>query len=300
MKKKIDTNFMEIVFEGTILPKSITLYKNPIFVKRPNNPIKFCHKCLYFGHIEKWCKSSNNRCKKCSSKDHSTADCDNEAYCLHCKTNDHSPNTEACKETLKQKNINDLMWTNNISFAEARRVYYGSDTLQSSTFNQDPNEFPNLPKRNSESIETVIRSPPTKLTKGEFSQVTQKATTSSNKNQSQSIDPYPRELMYRASQYPANPVISIDSNRSSSKRKLSKPEYLSSYDSQSEGFMVPLRRSVDSLASSTSCGSKVATLFDNLLPILSQIFEHFKKDDLDFQKKNSIKNNLQLFINSLE
>lgn len=296
-EKRIDTSFMELIFEGTVLPRSVNIYKNPIFVKRPNNPIKICHKCLFFGHVEKWCKSTNNRCKKCSSKEHSSAECSSEAYCLHCKSGDHSPNTDACMELMKQKNINEIMWTNNVTFAEARRIYFGADNLQSSTFHQAHNDFPNTLRRIDNTVEIIPRSPPTKITKGAYSQVAKNLPNPQQRHQNQPTYPYPRDLLYRANQYPSSPIINNNQDRPVSKRKYG--ETPNSSQSQSEDLMVPLRKSIDSFYSSPSCGSSVATLCESVIPMFIQIFSQFKKEDLDPYKKKEFINSLQSLINSI-
>lgn len=202
-----------------------------MLVKKPNTRIKQCKKCLFYGHVEKWCKSEKRKCNICSSQDHGTSQCDSTKFCFHCKSAEHNPTFVNCLERTKQKNISEIMVTNNISFAETCQVYNGTDIIHNrqTTLWDSLQEFPDALGQN-DAQDLLLRSPPSKLTRRPFAQVVQR----------KSIPPV------QPSQRPTNFYRkNRDFDRPMNKRKLDSLEGTSRANNQTEDFMIPLRRTPD-------------------------------------------------------
>lgn len=173
-----------------------------MLIKANERPVRICKKCLFYSNIKRYCKSNKQRCNKCSSLEHKTEECEEEAYCLHCKSISHGPtDRNDCEELKKQEIICQIMSGDNVTFAEAKFVYRATDIMDetSHTMAYYPHEFPDTLK----SRENELMQDPTRnknfLTRGKYATVAKQ--TPPNQRPAQS-PPYPRELLYRANQCP--------------------------------------------------------------------------------------------------
>jgi len=89
------------------------------YLPRPS----FCRKCLEYGHREKFCEGMA-RCSKCSSHQHSTANCDSPAIkCLQCD-GAHKTGDRACKRQRQEEEINAIKYRERLSWNDARTQYF--------------------------------------------------------------------------------------------------------------------------------------------------------------------------------
>lgn len=117
------TYSVKIYAEGEKLPQEVVLYTVPRKVEVYCFPIKFCRKCLRYGHNLKVCKSEQTRCYNCSLNGHEGKDCKSlNIICFHCKEG-HQTFDINCRERIRQADICKAMAYNKLSFDEAATLY---------------------------------------------------------------------------------------------------------------------------------------------------------------------------------
>lgn len=118
--EQILTNTYILTFGSPNLPTSIKagFVNIPVSPFIPN-PLR-CFKCQRFGHHKDNCKR-NAVCARCGQEGHDDPDCRNELKCANCKSN-HCAYSKECPQWLKEKEIQRIRTTDNITFPEARKV----------------------------------------------------------------------------------------------------------------------------------------------------------------------------------
>ena len=124
----IATNSIILTFNSTELPTEVTVGYLRVKV-RPYipNPMR-CFRCQRFGHTKTYCRNRLT-CAKCASTEHVDEDCDATAYrCVNCGDgqNSHASFDRSCPALAKEKEINSIKATRNVSFKEAREIYNAS------------------------------------------------------------------------------------------------------------------------------------------------------------------------------
>ena len=99
------------------------------------NPLR-CYNCQMFGHHEQKCTKSAV-CKKCgeSGSDHVELSCENQPKCANCQGS-HAADSRDCIAWKREKEINQIKYTNNISFPEARRIVQNSNKFPSKSYSE--------------------------------------------------------------------------------------------------------------------------------------------------------------------
>ena len=89
-----------------------------------------------FGHHEQKCLKSPV-CKKCgeSGSHHIELSCYNTPKCVNCKGN-HPADSLDCVAWKREKEINTIKYTNNISFPEARKIVENFNTFPSKSYSK--------------------------------------------------------------------------------------------------------------------------------------------------------------------
>lgn len=146
-KKLTPTFSVKIYAEGEKLPQEVKVYGIVKKVSVYLFPLKFCWKCLRYGHKTNVCKSQQIRCYNCSLNDHEGAKCTSlNILCFHCKE-PHQAYDSKCKERTRQDNIRKAMAYNKLTFMEAEKLYprpsQTEQRLQSLT------EYPAIPENQS-------------------------------------------------------------------------------------------------------------------------------------------------------
>ena len=121
-EETINTNTYIVTFNKSSLPKELKVGYNLIKVNPYiPNPLR-CYNCQKLGHDETKCLKSPV-CKKCgeSGSDHIELSCNNPIKCANCQGN-HPADSRDCLVWKKEKEINTIKYTNNISFPEARKL----------------------------------------------------------------------------------------------------------------------------------------------------------------------------------
>ena len=145
VKKKgnvVPTSSIILTFDSTELPSHVAVDYSRVRV-RPciPNPMR-CFKCQRFGHTRLHCR---NRavCARCASPDHLDEDCQTETlHCVNCGAGQtpHASFDKACPSYKKEREINSIKATKNISFREAREIY--SQTHPAVTYAQKAKQAP--------------------------------------------------------------------------------------------------------------------------------------------------------------
>ena len=118
----INTNTYIFSFNKPQLTKEIKVGYNIIKVSQYiPNPLR-CYNCQKFGHHETKCLKSPV-CKKCrgSGSDHIEHSCNNTIKCANCQGN-HPADSRDCMVWKREKEFNQIKYTNNISFPEAHKI----------------------------------------------------------------------------------------------------------------------------------------------------------------------------------
>ena len=119
-QKKILTHTYIVTFQLTSLPQKIRIGYIETRVKPfIPNPLR-CFKCQRFGHHQSKCRKQEV-CARCLGTDHDKSNCTMEPKCQNCEGR-HESNSRDCPAWKKEKKINELKTTNNISFYEARKL----------------------------------------------------------------------------------------------------------------------------------------------------------------------------------
>ena len=95
-----------------------------------------CNNCQKFGHRETKCIKSAI-CKKCgeSGSDHIELTCSNPIKCANCQS-DHPADLRICLVWKREKEINTIKYTQNISFPEARKIVRSQNQFQTKSYSQ--------------------------------------------------------------------------------------------------------------------------------------------------------------------
>ena len=106
----------------------------PLRLKKPQPMI--CKKCLIYGHTERWCRTSQRRCRNCGEADtpHSSDECDKEANCYHCG-NPHNTMSRNCPKYLQEQLLLEMMQLQKIDMREARKINRKNNTYASAAKN---------------------------------------------------------------------------------------------------------------------------------------------------------------------
>lgn len=111
----VDTQSIQITFEGKDLPPTVRIYENwcnEVHVYIPN--VKLCYKCFRYGHSSKVCNSKQT-CMRCGANDHTKDKCSaDEEQCVNCSGN-HSATSRECPEYLYNKELTRIAATDNVS-----------------------------------------------------------------------------------------------------------------------------------------------------------------------------------------
>ena len=121
-QETITTNTYIFTFNTSQVPKEIKVGYNLIKVNPYiPNPLR-CYNCQKFGHHESKCLKPTV-CKKCgeSGSDHIELSCSNPTKCPNCQGN-HTADSKDCIVWKREKEVNQIKYTNNISFPEARKI----------------------------------------------------------------------------------------------------------------------------------------------------------------------------------
>ena len=122
---QVPTNNIVLTFDGTDLPPYVMVGYVRVKVRTfIPNPMR-CFRCQRFGHTRISCRGSPT-CSKCSSTDHIDDDCESDTLrCVNCGDDQtpHASYDRSCPAYAREKEINTIKATKNISFREARDIY---------------------------------------------------------------------------------------------------------------------------------------------------------------------------------
>lgn len=152
-KKEVEyapTGTVLLTFEGTILPRYVSIYSLEFPVNIYIPPATQCLSCLMFGHISKQCRGKA-KCKKCGwvidelkggINNHECSE-----KCYFCKSSEHNATSKNCPEFMRQTAIRRVMVFENISYFDAsklcKKTYVGNENME---YKSQPADFPVLPK----------------------------------------------------------------------------------------------------------------------------------------------------------
>ncbi|KAF0310009.1 Nucleic-acid-binding protein from mobile element jockey [Amphibalanus amphitrite] len=121
----VPTNNIILTFDTTDMPNEVRVGYIKVRV-RPYVPAPMrCYRCQRFGHTKDNCRGRPT-CSKCASQDHTDDTCNSETpRCVNCGEGQtpHSAYDRSCPTYVKEKEINTIKATRNLSFKEAREVY---------------------------------------------------------------------------------------------------------------------------------------------------------------------------------
>lgn len=140
-KELVPTYAIKIYAEGEKLPRDIKIFGLNLEVDVYVYPVKFCWRCVRYGHKSNACKAAQVRCFKCSDAGHEGKDCLSlNINCLHCKEG-HKAFDQVCGERKRQNDINRTMAYNKLTYLEAVKRYPNPSQTQFRLQNRD---FPSL------------------------------------------------------------------------------------------------------------------------------------------------------------
>ena len=128
------------------------------------NPLR-CYKCQRFGHHKFNCRR-NATCARCGEEGHEDSSCSQPEKCINCQDS-HSAYSKICPIWKKEKQIQYLKVTNNISFPEARKLAETADSQASHSYASAVKQSAidnNTKETNSVSTQTTSVSTQTELT----------------------------------------------------------------------------------------------------------------------------------------
>ena len=121
----IPTDNIILTFDTLDLPPAVTVGYSRVRVRAfIPNPMR-CYRCQRFGHTTTHCRN-RPACAKCSSPEHVSEECDaGTLRCVNCGDSEkpHASYDRSCPAYSKEKEINGLKATRNLSFREARDLY---------------------------------------------------------------------------------------------------------------------------------------------------------------------------------
>ena len=140
----IHTNTYIFTFDRSQVPKELKVGYNLLKVS-PYIPLR-CYNCQRFGHHESKCLKPPV-CKKCgeSGSDHIELTCTNPIKCTNCQGK-HPSDSRNCMVWKREKEINQVKFTNNIPFPEARKIVQSQNNFppksyaQAATTNMEPKQ----------------------------------------------------------------------------------------------------------------------------------------------------------------
>lgn len=150
---RVPTPVVIVSFRSQYLPQDVKLLGVRCIVEPYIQRVQQCRNCLRYGHSSQLCKN-NRRCENCGNP-HESNDCPNKTICVFCTGPHKSTELNICPEYARQKEIKNLMSTNNISFAEASLSLEPKYKKKAKRDSQSPppgfqyplaqNDFPSLP-----------------------------------------------------------------------------------------------------------------------------------------------------------
>ena len=132
----ISTDTYILTFGKPQIPKELKVGYNIVKVNPYiPNPLR-CYNCQKFGHHEQKCLKSAV-CKKCgeSGSDHIELSCNNPPKCANCN-GAHAADSRDCMAWKREKEINTIKYTNNISFPEARKIVQNSNKFPTKSYSE--------------------------------------------------------------------------------------------------------------------------------------------------------------------
>ncbi|GBM50153.1 hypothetical protein AVEN_50050-1 [Araneus ventricosus] len=115
----VSTKHLILTFNLPSIPKSVHIaYFNLSVRPYIPNPLR-CYKFQRFGHTVQSCRSVDT-CARCSLRGHDSKTCSSTPTCVNCKGY-HPAYAKVCPR-WKEKEIQSLKTTQNLSFAEARKI----------------------------------------------------------------------------------------------------------------------------------------------------------------------------------
>lgn len=107
---------IKIIFRSQTIPERVKIFFYHTRVKLFLPNIKKCTNCLIYGHVKKWCRNKKV-CNNCTEIHDDNIKCTSK--CKYCKEI-HATFSFNCQENIIQKEILKEMYTNKISFSEAK------------------------------------------------------------------------------------------------------------------------------------------------------------------------------------
>lgn len=145
-KDNIPLKTVILTFDSKQLPKDITLWYQKFEVRQYIPPVPRCYNCQRMGHTAGICQSKQ-RCVRCGES-HSFEECNKKEQpkCLRCNGN-HSAAYDGCIEIQKAKQIQNIRFTEKISYALAAKKFSESSKRPESTSNRpsDAHPSPDIP-----------------------------------------------------------------------------------------------------------------------------------------------------------
>ena len=132
----ISTDTYILTFGRPQIPKELKVgYTNVRVNPYIPNPLR-CYNCQKFGHHEQKCLKPAV-CKKCgeSGSDHIELSCTNPTECANCNGT-HSADSRDCVAWKREKEINTIKYTNNISFPETRKLVENSCKFPTKSYSE--------------------------------------------------------------------------------------------------------------------------------------------------------------------
>jgi hypothetical protein len=127
------TNTYLMTFSSASLPRDIKAgYHNIKVEVYIPNPLR-CYKCQRYGHGATRC-TNGHICHRCGSDEHEGFDCKEAHFCSNCKGS-HMASSKECPIWIRESAICKLKVENNISFPEARKLFFSQNKSTTSTSN---------------------------------------------------------------------------------------------------------------------------------------------------------------------
>lgn len=146
--KYVPSRTIKVIFEGSILPKEIYLYKMRYIVYPFIPRTRICYTCFRIGHIGKNCRGKP-RCLYCGLNKHlNSEECPKKNFshsCINCGGN-HLANSRLCPVFIERGKIQALATSHNISLFEAKEKFHKNcpQTYNGENTNFDYINFPLL------------------------------------------------------------------------------------------------------------------------------------------------------------
>ena len=120
-----NTNIYLMTFSCASLPQAIKAgYHNIKVEVYIPNPLR-CYKCQRYGHGAMRC-TNGHISHRCGGNEHEGSDCKETPFCCNCKGS-HMASSKECPIWIRETAICKLKVSNNISFPEARKLYFNQN-----------------------------------------------------------------------------------------------------------------------------------------------------------------------------